>query len=149
MTIYIYIYNYNKIKVKKGVKIENKKYLTEEKYQKVNKVFKTFYFILAIIGIGIIVAEMVMLLKNKPTNYLSIDDYHYGAIILIIIGFVLTAFSIRDLFRHAFTRDITAYYAQQQMPIAKEVVEETAPTIGKAAKEISKGIKEGLKDEEK
>jgi len=28
------------------------------------------------------------------------------------------------------------------------VVDEMAPTVGKAAKEIAKGIKEGLKDEE-
>ena len=35
------------------------------------------------------------------------------------------------------------------MPIAKEGIDEMAPTIGNAAKEIAKGIKKGLKDEEK
>ncbi len=34
------------------------------------------------------------------------------------------------------------------MPIAKEVIEKIAPSVGVAAKEIAKGIKEGLKDEE-
>ena len=33
--------------------------------------------------------------------------------------------------------------------IAKEGIDEMAPTIGNAAKEIAKGIKKGLKDEEK
>ena len=61
-------------------------------------------------------------------------------------------------------REIIAYQAQQFMPIAQEGIEKVVPTIGKAnasiakemtpiygdiAKEISKGIKEGLKDEEK
>lgn len=61
-------------------------------------------------------------------------------------------------------REIMAFSAQQVMPIAKEGIEEMAPTIGKAgkaiaeqmapvygdiAKEIAKGIKEGLDDENK
>ena len=59
-------------------------------------------------------------------------------------------------------REIMAYTTQQVMPVAQEGIEKMAPTIGKAgasiakemapvygsiAKEISKGIKEGLKDE--
>lgn len=58
-------------------------------------------------------------------------------------------------------REILAFSAQQVMPVAQEGIEKFAPTIGKAgasiakemapvygdmAKEISKGIKEGLKD---
>ena len=72
-------------------------------------------------------------------------------------------------------RQIIAYHTQQVMPVAKEGIEKIAPTIGKVgasiakemtstykdiakemtpvygdiAKEISKGIKEGLKDNEK
>lgn len=48
-------------------------------------------------------------------------------------------------------REILAFSMQQVMPIAKEGIEEMAPTVGKAggtiAKEIAKGIKEGLQDE--
>lgn len=46
-------------------------------------------------------------------------------------------------------REITAFTAQQVMPVAKEGIEKMAPSAGVAAKEIAKGIKEGLKDEEK
>ena len=47
-------------------------------------------------------------------------------------------------------REITAYTAQQTIPVAKEIVDETTPTMAKAAgtigKEIAKGIAEGLKE---
>lgn len=61
-------------------------------------------------------------------------------------------------------REIAAFSVQQVMPIAKEGIDEMTPTVGKAAKdiinemtpiygnvakEIAKGIKEGMKDEEK
>ena len=61
-------------------------------------------------------------------------------------------------------RNITAYYMQQTIPVAQEGIEKMAPTIGKVsssdakemapvygeiAKEIGKGIKEGMKDENK
>lgn len=60
-------------------------------------------------------------------------------------------------------REIMSYGIQQVMPVAQEGIEKIAPTIGKAgasiakemapiygemAKEISKGIKEGLKNDE-
>ena len=44
-------------------------------------------------------------------------------------------------------RNIIAYQAQQVMPIAQEGIEKMAPSIGTAAKEISKGIKEGMSDD--
>jgi len=45
-------------------------------------------------------------------------------------------------------REIIAFHAQQVVPVGKEVMDEMAPSVGNVAKEISKGIKEGLKDEE-
>lgn len=44
-------------------------------------------------------------------------------------------------------REVIAFTAQQVMPVAKEGMEKMAPTAGVVAKEISKGIKEGLKDD--
>ena len=44
-------------------------------------------------------------------------------------------------------RNIMAYQAQQVMPIAQEGIEKMAPSIGTAAKEIAKGIKEGMSDD--
>ena len=60
-------------------------------------------------------------------------------------------------------REILAFHTQQVMPVAQEGMEKMAPTIGKTgasiakemapaygeiAKEISKGIKEGLKNDD-
>ena len=59
---------------------------------------------------------------------------------MIIIGIYLKTTS--------HMREITAFTIQQTMPVAKEGIEKIAPAAGKVAKEIVKGVKEGLKDEE-
>ena len=79
----------------------------------------------------------------------------------VLITSIMISFSIYMMTKR---REIAAFSAQQMMPIAQEGIEKMAPSIGKAgasiakemapiygqvAKEISKGIKEGLKDEEK
>ena len=81
-------------------------------------------------------------------------------------GFITFTFGMISLvlFSASKQREILAYQAQQVMPVAQEGIEKMAPTIGKAsatiakemapvygelAKEISKGIKDGLKGEEK
>lgn len=61
------------------------------------------------------------------------------------IGFILTVAGGIMLFI-AHRREITAYAAQQMIPVGKEIVEEVAPTIGNAAGEIAKGIKKGIND---
>ncbi|MBE6160803.1 MAG: hypothetical protein E7158_01090 [Firmicutes bacterium] len=45
-------------------------------------------------------------------------------------------------------REILAFQAQQVIPVAKEGIEQISPSIGNAAGEIAKGIKEGLSDSE-
>ena len=39
------------------------------------------------------------------------------------------------------------FHAQQVMPVAKEGIDEMAPTIGEAAGKIAKGIKKGLDED--
>ena len=56
----------------------------------------------------------------------------------------MVAVSGDGIIKHAFSRNIAGYYIQQKMPVAKEGIEQMAPTIGKAAGDIAKGIKEGL-----
>jgi hypothetical protein len=46
-------------------------------------------------------------------------------------------------------RSILAYQVQQVRPVAQEGIEKVAPSVGVAAKEIAKGVKEGLKENEK
>lgn len=52
------------------------------------------------------------------------------------------------LFFYANARNMLAFQAQQTIPVAKEGINEMAPTMGNAAHEIAKGIKDGLKDED-
>ena len=98
--------------------------------------------------------------KQEFDSYDSIPFYIIGG--FIIIASCMFAGSIYMTTKQ---REILAFHAQQVMPVAQEGIEKMAPTIGKAgasitkemapaygevAKEISKGIKEGLKsDDEK
>lgn len=74
----------------------------------------------------------------------SIPFYMFGAFVIIA-----TCMIAGSIYTFSKRREIAAFTAQQVMPVAKEVTNETAPTIGNAAGEIAKGIKNGLKDEEK
>jgi len=82
--------------------------------------------------------------KNSIDDFTSISSIMFGAFICIatcmISGFIFIV---------ANKRHILAFQAQQVMPIAKEGIDEMAPTIGNVAGEIAKGIKKGLSDEEK
>lgn len=145
----------------------NKKYLTEENYQRSNKKVKTIGNVLMIIGVltiisGIIIAvlggrgvgsEITTGLETgqditNPTGILSgFGGVALGLFMLPVGGF-LTFVGLMVRFLIGNRREITAYTVQQTMPIAKEGIDEMAPTIGNAAGEIAKGIKKGLKDEE-
>ena len=71
---------------------------------------------------------------------------------LIMIGIficIATCMFSGFLFLASKGRQIYAFGAQQVMPVAKEGVDEMAPTIGKAAGEIAKGIKKGINEANK
>jgi len=80
---------------------------------------------------------------DKDTSWLVVF-YIFGGFI-IIVTFMISGF----IYSTAHGREINAFYAQQQIPIAQEGMEKMAPSMGNAAKEIAKGIKQGLNDEEK
>lgn len=93
-------------------------------------------------------------LKNSTGDFASTTSIMFGAFICIVTCMI--SFSI---FMFAKRREILAFTTQQVMPIAKEGIDEIVPTIGKAAEEmaptlgkvageITKGIKNGLKDDE-
>lgn len=80
----------------------------------------------------------------------SIDDFASAGFIMFGVFICVASFMISlSIFFFAKRRQILAFSAQQVMPIAKEGIDEMAPTIGNAAGEIAKGIKKGLSDEEK
>lgn len=92
-------------------------------------------------------------LSNINSDSKKISD-SYGSIPFYMIGgFVIIASCIMagSIYMFSKRREIAAFTTQQIMPVAKEGIDEMAPTIGNAAGEIAKGItsgiKEGLKDE--
>lgn len=123
-------------------------YLNEEQYKKNNQKVKTAGLVLMVIGIiMLIVALFVIKVPDMgeegwfETKTTSTRLKMFG-LFLTIIGCVIRFFIGNQ-------RQINAYMAQQQIPIVQEGMEKMAPSMGKAAKEITKGIKEGLKDDEK
>jgi len=87
--------------------------------------------------------------KLKNGNGMSPE----GATSLIFGAFIILASLMISLtiFANAKGREIAAFHAQQIMPVAQEGIEEMTPTMSKAsgmmAKEIAKGIKEGLNED--
>ena len=77
-------------------------------------------------------AKLYNLNSDKPTLITPI-------IMPILAGIMLIVTAKR--------REIIAFQTQQVMPVAQEGMEKMAPTMGNVAKEISKGIKEGLKED--
>ena len=69
--------------------------------------------------------------------------YMFGAFIIISCG-MFSGF----LFMTSRGREIAAFSAQQAVPVGKEIIDEMAPSSGKVAKEIAKGIKEALDEDE-
>ena len=127
--------------------MNNKEYLNEEKYQKVKKVLVTIGCISLIIGIGLFVGSFFVKVPamgqdgwfeaKKLQSTLRFVAFPFGLMIPLMTFFM------------AFRREMTAFSAQQVMPVAKESIEKISPSVGVAAKEIAKGVKEGLKDDEK
>lgn len=91
-------------------------------------------------------------------SFNSIPFYIVGAFIIIVSCIISSL-----IYMVSKRREILAFQVQQIMPIAQEGIEKITPTISKAganiakeivpvygniAKEISKGIKEGLKEED-
>ena len=147
--------------------MENKKYLTEENYQSSNKKVKTIGTVLIVIGLVLFIVGLILIFfgflgfGNEITNgmemgqkginvgnvFSSFGGFAIGGF-MIVPGLFLATLGIVFRFLIGNRREIVAYTTQQVMPVAKEGIEEMAPTIGNAMGEIAKGIKKGLKDEE-
>ena len=82
--------------------------------------------------------------KNSTGSFISAGSVMLG-VFICISTFMLSGF----IFIIAKRRHILAFSAQQVIPVAKEGIDEMAPTIGNAAGEIAKGIKKGLNEEKK
>lgn len=79
-------------------------------------------------------------------NYRYISPIKYMFFIIpgifcLMVGLILSI----SLFATLKRREMLAFVTQQTMPVAQEGIEKMAPTLGKVAEEISKGIKNGMK----
>lgn len=87
-------------------------------------------------------------LKNSNSSFAKTSFLMFGGFIIIASSMFCGVLYLSIIKR----REIMAYTVQQVMPVAKEGIDKISPTIAKAtgniAKEVTKGIKEGLKDEQ-
>lgn len=75
---------------------------------------------------------------TSPTKYMF---FIMPGIFSLMVGLILTI----SLFATLKRREMLAFMTQQTIPIAQEGIEKMAPTLGKVAEEVSKGIKKGIK----
>ena len=81
--------------------------------------------------------------RNSTSEFVTISLIMVGGFICFV-----TFMSFAFILTVAKRRKIMAFTTQQAMPIVKESIDEMAPTIGNAAGEIAKGIKNGLRDDD-
>lgn len=142
--------------------MQENKYLNEEMYQQSVSKIKKISKILLIIGIVILITGIILLVLgfvcfgNATTR--SVNNFDFGSTsssvfgsfgltviggFMAFIGFSLTIGGIiATIVAHG--REIKAFTVQQSMPIAQEGIETIAPSLGKAAEAISKGISRGI-----
>lgn len=148
--------------------MEEKKYLTEENYQRYNTKIKKVGKILLIVGLSLLVVSILLIVigavgfGNGAIN--ENEKSALGSMGLFAIGSFMSVFSFAIAsvggmcLLVAHRRELTAYSAQQVLPVVKEGVEEMTPTAakaaedmapaaGKVAEEVAKGIKKGLKED--
>ena len=151
-------------------------YLSEENYEKTSKKIKIAGIIIMLLGLALIVLGIYNLISaNKivepslgSSDWFSVSsakmDRQSTGMFMLIPGIFLLAVGSMVRFVLANQRKILAYQMGSVLPVmtegvekvapkmtkvAKDVSHEMAPTYGEVAKEITKGIKEGLKEEEK
>ena len=126
--------------------MDNKEYLSEEKYLKVKKTLIIVGCISLLIGIGLFIGSFFVEVPEmgqegwyeaKNTQMLL----RFGAFPFGIMVPMFTFFT-------AYKREIAGFSAQQSLPVVKESVEKLSPAAGTVAKEITKGIKDGFEDKE-
>ena len=145
--------------------MDNKELLSEENYQKTNKKVGSTGKILLIIGLcvlGIGILLVIFGFLNFGSSAVKTVELNgdvsgtagkaVGSFIMLAFGGIMStagfglsvAGGIILIISHR--RGIAAYTTQQVMPVAQEGINKMAPTIGNAAKEIAKGIKEGINE---
>ncbi len=149
--------------------MEEKKYLDENQYQqkvkKLKKTGKTFLIVgICMLILGIIFLALgftgfgktgINMASEAGFNSMQATKEIFGNFGLFVLGDILCTFGLLAIgiggviAIMAHRREIMAFTVQQSMPVAKEKINEMAPTIGNAANEVAKGIKKGLNEADK
>lgn len=122
-----------------------KEYLNEEKFQKANNKVKWGGRIAILIGISMILIG-IFVIKVPSMGEAGWFESESTRMFLIFPGIFITIVGCMIRFIVANQRNILAYQAQQVRPVVEEGIEKMAPSARVAAKEITKGIKEGLEE---
>ena len=133
--------------------------LSEESYQEANNKVKLIGLIIMLLGLAL-VGGAIYLLVNANNATVSEMKMHSNGMFMLIPGIFLTILGTIVRFVMGNQRKIMAYQMQQMLPLvaetaekmvptAKKMTQEMAPAYGEVAKEITKGIKEGMKEEDK
>ena len=126
--------------------MNEKEYMNEEKYQKTKKtLIKIGKISLGIAFILIVVSFFIRTPELGEEGWFEASTTKSK---LRFAAFVFGIFFPMGLFGTAYRREMAAFNAQQVMPIAKEGMDKMAPSIGNTSKEIAKGIREGLAEEQ-
>lgn len=122
-------------------------YLSEEKYNKIKKGLIIIGCISLIIGIVLLISALLVdVPKTGEEGWYEAESTRN---ILFFLAFPFGLMIPTLVFSIAFKREMMAFSAQQSMPVAQESIEKMAPSAGTVAKEITKGVKEGLEEENK
>ena len=159
---------YNKF-IMVGEFMNNKEYLNEEQYQQNVKKLKKTGKIVLIVGICMLIVGFIFTVLGVmgfgktginaiSGNGIALEKTAKGIFggfglvafggFLDMTGSFVTAVGVIIMFI-AHRREITAFTTQQVLPVGKEGIEKISPSISIAAKEIAKGIKEGLNEADK
>ena len=134
-------------------------YLNEEQYNKSNKKVKVIGIIIILIGLCLIAGGIFNIIESSKIQVPKMEEEGWFessssqmqkkalGMFMIIPGTFLSIVGCMVRFGIGNRREILSYQIQQERPIAQEGIEKMSPTIGVAAKEIAKGVKEGLSED--
>lgn len=89
-------------------------------------------------GVSLKYYELRDELDKEEDKYNSCEQFYAIGGVVIFLSCLVSTY----MFVIIKGREINAFAAQQGMPIAKEVIEKTAPSVGKAVKEIKEEVEE-------
>lgn len=124
--------------------MEKKQYLNEEKYQKTKKMLIT----IGCISIAVAIILLIICLNIEVPGKLE-EGWYEAETRKSAFGMLSFVFGIiipLAMFGTAYGRNISAFNAQQTIPVTQETIEKMAPSIGKVGGAIAKEVGDTIKE---